>query len=64
MQIEVNRDRCEAYGVCETAVPAVFHIDDESDELVLLPFVEGDVDRSALQIAVDSCPKNALTIVD
>ncbi len=63
MRIEVNRDRCEAYGVCESVAPAVFQID-ESDELVLLPFTEGQVDRATLQVAVDGCPKNALLIVD
>ena len=63
MRIEVNRDRCESYGVCESVAPAVFQID-ESDTLVLLPFAAGAVDRASLQCAVDSCPKDALSIID
>ena len=63
MRVEVNRDRCESYGVCESVAPAVFQIN-EADVLVLLPCAAGEVDRATLQRAVDGCPKDALSIID
>jgi ferredoxin len=61
MQIEVDRDLCEANAVCCGLAPAVFSLDDDEVLVIRQPDADVDVDRVAK--AVDRCPKNALKIV-
>jgi ferredoxin len=63
MRVTVDRDQCEANGVCASLVPDVFDLDDD-DYLHILtaevpPAQEGEVRR-----AVASCPKMALNLAD
>jgi len=61
MQIEVDRDLCEANAVCCGLAPAVFSLDD--DEVLVVRQPDGDTDADRVAKAVDRCPKNALKIV-
>ena len=61
MRVAVDRDACEANGVCADLVPEVFDLDDD-DELHIAP---GPVPESLADLvshAVRSCPKAALRL--
>ena len=64
MHVTVDRQRCESYGFCADAAPAVFSLDDESGDLAVMadnipPDLEADV-----KAAVRVCPVAALTVSD
>jgi ferredoxin len=60
MKIVVDRDLCEANGVCVRLAPAAFSLDDD-DVLHLLVLQPADASqRAALEAAIAGCPKGAL----
>ncbi|MEU8258690.1 ferredoxin [Micromonospora inaquosa] len=63
MRITVDRDRCEGHGVCETAAPELFLIDDEGD---LVFHFEGreipEEQRAPATNSVLTCPVAALKL--
>lgn len=59
MEVVVDRDRCEANGVCAGLVPDVFHVDEEDVLHITQPRPEV-LDR--VRHAVRSCPKAALEL--
>lgn len=60
MEVKVNREVCEANGVCVGLVPQVFDLDDDDELHILAPEPPADlVDQ--VRHAVRSCPKAALT---
>jgi ferredoxin len=63
MELRVDRDLCEANGVCTGIAPDVFDLDDE-DELQILQSEPGEEVRGRVEQAVASCPKNALSVSD
>lgn len=62
-KIEVHWDRCESNGICESMAPEVFELDDEDLLQIEDPTVT-DQNRAAVERAVASCPKAALSIVE
>ncbi len=59
MHIDIDRERCEGYGVCVQSAPDIFDLDDEGDPVVL----RADVDRALTEGAVlaeRSCPMQAV----
>jgi ferredoxin len=61
MKVTVDRDLCEANGVCAGLVPQIFDVD-EDDYLRITP---GDVPAELadqVRLAVQSCPKMALQL--
>ena len=61
MKVTVDRDLCEANGVCAGLVPAVFRLDDEDE----LHITGGEVPpglADQVRHAVQSCPKTALKL--
>lgn len=63
MRVEVDRDICEANGVCVGLAPQVFELDDEDD----LHIRNGEVPKeleARVREAVRRCPKQALRIVE
>jgi len=60
MEVRVDRDLCEANGVCTGIAPEVFDLDDE-DELVILQPEPPEEMRERIEQAVASCPKTALS---
>jgi ferredoxin len=61
MEVRVDRDLCEANGVCTGIAPDVFDLDDE-DELVILQPEPPEEMRDSIEQAVASCPKTALSL--
>jgi ferredoxin len=56
MRVTVDRKRCESHGFCADAAPAVFSLDDESDDLVVADGpVEPDLETD-VHAAVRVCP--------
>jgi ferredoxin len=63
MRVTVDRDLCEANGVCAGLVPEVFRLDDDDE----LHIAEGDVPpqlADQVRLAVNSCPKTALRLAE
>jgi ferredoxin len=63
MRVTVDRDLCEANGVCVSLVPAVFDLDDDDYLHIMVddvPAEQADLVRRAVQ----SCPKIALSVAD
>jgi len=59
MRVTVDRDLCEANGVCAGLVPEVFRLDDDDE----LHITAGEVPpglADEVRHAVQSCPKTAL----
>lgn len=63
LKIVVDRDLCEANGVCERVAPAVFRVD-ESDHLHVLAETVDPALRKDVERAMRGCPKRALTLTD
>jgi len=63
MEVQVDRDLCEANAVCQGLAPDVFQVDDDEQLQILQPNPPEDrLERVALAVA--RCPKNALTLLD
>lgn len=61
MKIVIDRDLCEANGVCMDYAPKVFDIDDDD----VLHINEAEItktDRKDLDAAVRRCPRGALSV--
>ena len=63
MRVAVDRDRCEANGVCAGLAPEVFDLDDE-DYLHILAADVPPALAGPVRSAVTSCPKQALRLAE
>lgn len=61
MRVVVDRDLCEATGVCTGLAPEVFESDEEGMPRVLVQDLTGRL-RAAVEQAVRNCPVAALSI--
>ncbi|HEY7921422.1 MAG TPA: ferredoxin [Streptosporangiaceae bacterium] len=61
MRVMVDRDLCEANGICAALAPEVFDLDDEDYLHIAAPEVAGGR-ADAVRHAVASCPKQALRL--
>jgi ferredoxin len=61
VRVTVDRDACEANGVCANLVPEVFEVDDEDILHIGVDEVPGEL-ADAVRLAVRSCPKAALSL--
>ncbi|MDQ6641815.1 MAG: ferredoxin [Actinomycetota bacterium] len=61
MRVKVDFDLCESNALCEAIAPATFEIDDD-DMLQVLDDKVTDENRDAIERAVASCPKSAISI--
>ncbi len=62
MKVSVDRDRCEAHGMCEATLPEFFTLDEEGYSSIgqrkpVPPELE-----NAVRTAVQACPMSALTL--
>ena len=63
MDLRVDRDLCEANGVCTGIAPDVFDLDEEDELHILRPEPTEDL-RARVQQAVAACPRTALSLHD
>ena len=61
MKVVVNWSLCDGNGNCAAAAPEIFELD-EDDEMHLLQETIGEDLRAGAELAVRSCPKNALSL--
>jgi ferredoxin len=62
VRIIVNRDFCESNGICTGLVPDRLSIGDDDVLLVSPSPLTPDLERAA-ELAVQACPKSALSLV-
>lgn len=62
MKVTVDFDLCESNAVCESLAPDVFEIDDNNYLMVKTEEVT-DANRAAIERAIASCPRQAISIV-
>jgi len=58
-KIKVDREKCIGCGACSIMAPQTFKMDDEGKSVVIDP--PGD-DVSAIKMAKESCPVEAISI--
>lgn len=63
MRIAVDWGLCESNALCMAIAPHVFEVG-EDDRLTVLVEEPDPADRSVLEQAVASCPKQALRLVE
>jgi ferredoxin len=61
MRVSINRDRCEANEVCVRSCSQVFRVDEQERLTILVDPIPEEL-RSAVEDAVRSCPRQALTL--
>ena len=61
MHVKADFDLCEANGVCVGIDPEVFDLDDDDNLNILHPEVTPG-NESRIRQAIDSCPRNALSM--
>jgi ferredoxin len=61
MRVSVDRDLCEANGVCAGLVPEVFELDDDDELHIAVGEVPPEL-ADRVRHAVQSCPKTALSL--
>lgn len=62
-KVVVDFDRCESNGVCMSTSPEVFEVRDD-DFLYILNEEPDDVLRQSVEMAVQLCPKQAISIAE
>jgi len=63
MRIVVDYDKCTGLGMCEAEAPELFEVQDDGS-LTVLDETPGEDQRAAAEAAVESCPTEALSIVE
>ena len=61
MRVVVDRNQCEANGMCESLAPETFRVNDQ-DELEILAEVVSEAQIADVEAAVYRCPKQALRL--
>lgn len=62
MKVILDELRCDAHGVCVSACPEVFDLDDDDDVVRLLDDQPDESLRESVARAARQCPKAAITI--
>jgi len=63
MRVVVDLSQCESNALCMAAAPEVFELDDNDDLHVLMENPGEDL-RDKVEMAVRTCPKQAISIVE
>ena len=58
MTVEVDRDLCEANGLCVAAAPEVFELDNDEELVIRQPSADAGLAKR-VRVAVASCPRTA-----
>jgi ferredoxin len=59
--IEVDRNLCEANGLCVAAAPEVFELDNDEELVITEPPADGSL-AERVKVAVAGCPRTALRV--
>jgi ferredoxin len=62
LKVVLDELRCDAHGVCVTACPEVFALEDTDDIVRVLIEEPDEMLRLKLKKAAQGCPKAAITI--
>jgi ferredoxin len=62
LRIVVDRELCEANGVCVRIAPGVFRIREDAEAMELLQPAPDESLRAAVEKAVRLCPRGALSL--
>jgi ferredoxin len=62
IKVFVDELRCDAHGVCVTACPEVFALDDDDDVVRIVDPEPDESLRPSLVRAAEGCPKAAIRI--
>lgn len=62
MKVILDELRCDAHGVCVTACPEVFALEDDDDIVRVLVDEPDDSLRAKVDKAARACPKAAITV--
>ena len=63
MKVVVDRDLCEANAVCVSKAPEVFDVDEASRLVVLHERPAAEL-GGKVRLAVERCPRGALSLAD
>lgn len=63
MRVVHNTTLCESHGLCTSVDPDRFELDDD-DNLIVHETEVSEADLATVRLAVESCPRQALSIVD
>lgn len=63
MRIVVDYDKCTGLGMCEAEAPELFEVQDDGS-LTVLKECPSESQRAEAEAAVESCPTEALSIVE
>jgi ferredoxin len=63
VRVKVDWERCESNALCMEAAPEVFEVRDD-DLLYVLNEEPGEELRTKVEMAVRSCPRTALSIIE
>ena len=63
LKVVVDRDLCDAHGVCVSRAPEVFEIGDD-DQMKILVESPSDDQLDGVRAALQGCPKGALSLVE
>lgn len=63
MRIVADYAKCTGLGMCEAEAPEFFEVQDDGSLKVLKECLSAD-DLAAVQAAVESCPTEALTLIE
>jgi ferredoxin len=62
MRVEVDLTRCQGYGNCVSAAPAIFELGE--NDLVLILRQPAPEDEDATRAAARLCPVSAITVTE
>jgi len=63
MRIVVDYAKCTGLGMCEAEAPDMFEVQDDGS-LIVLNETPSEEQRAEAEAAVESCPTDALSIVE
>lgn len=61
-RVVVDRDLCQAHGVCENEAPTVFELEKKATTITVRNETPTEAERAAVEAAVRYCPTHALSI--
>jgi len=64
MRIEIDRDLCQAHGVCETEAPTVFVVPKRAETVTVLIEHPDESLRPQVTAAATFCPTRAIRIIE